>query len=64
MIIELDQENCYQVAQFDDTKEWFIEFKSVRQIDQMIEDLKSLKDFILKKKQREYDRKHQLTLKF
>lgn len=64
MIIELDKNNCYQVAQFDDTKEWFLEFKNVQQIDQIIEDLKELKTSYLKNRQEEYDRKHQLSLNF
>lgn len=64
MIIELDDKNCYQVAQFDDTKEWFLEFKNVQQIDQLIEDLKELKASYLKSRQEDYDRKHQLRLNF
>ena len=64
MVLVFTDHNCYQINQYDDTREWFIEFKSIQQIDRLIEDLKDMRNNAIAKKQKEFENKHQLSLNF
>lgn len=64
MVLKFNDNNCYQVNQFDDTHAWFIEFKSIQQIDRLIEELKDMRNDAIAKRQKEFDSKHQLSLNF
>ena len=64
MIVKLDDHNCYQVNQTDDTHEWFLEFKTTQQIDRLIDELKDVRNDAIAKRQKEFENKHQLSLNF
>ena len=64
MKVKLDVNNCYQVNQTDDTREWFLEFKTTQQIDRLIDELKDVRNDAIVKRQKEFENKHQLSLNF
>ena len=64
MVLKFNEHNCYQVSQSDDTHAWFIEFKSIQQIDRLIEELKDVRTKMITARQKEFDNKHQLLLNF
>lgn len=64
MVLVFTDHNCYQINQYNDTHEWFIEFKSIQQIDRLIEDLKDMRNNTIAKQQKEFENKHQLSLNF
>lgn len=64
MIVKLNDNNCYQVNQYNDTREWFLEFKTTQQIDRLIDELKDVRTKMITSRQKEFELRHQLSLNF
>lgn len=64
MIVKLNDNNCYQVNQYNDTREWFLEFKTTQQIDRLIDELKDVRTKMITARQKEFELRHQLSLNF